>query len=124
MIIALLFLILFAILFPKALRLLFALIFIGGIVLLGEVRAEPAIDTLICGDIVKNGWNRMPDVADYIKARPGADKLGYGSECHLGSLVFSQCWLEPHWSVERAVKVLLQKAAAGKKLPGIPACGA
>jgi hypothetical protein len=37
----------------------------------------------------------MPDVADYILAKPGADKLGYGSECHLGSLVFSQCWLEP-----------------------------
>jgi hypothetical protein len=41
MIIALLFLILFAILFPKALRFLFALSFIGGIVLLGEVHAEP-----------------------------------------------------------------------------------
>jgi hypothetical protein len=39
MIIALLFLILFAILYPKALRLLFALLFIGGIMLLGEVHA-------------------------------------------------------------------------------------
>lgn len=39
MIIALLFLILFAILFPKALRLLFALLFIGGIMVLGEVHA-------------------------------------------------------------------------------------
>jgi hypothetical protein len=37
-----LFLILFAILFPKALRLLFALLFIGGIMLLGEVHARPA----------------------------------------------------------------------------------
>ena len=35
MIIALLFLILFAILFPKALRFLFALLFIGGIMLFG-----------------------------------------------------------------------------------------
>ena len=42
MIVALLFLILFAILFPKALRLLFALLFIGGIMILGEVHAEPA----------------------------------------------------------------------------------
>jgi hypothetical protein len=50
---------------------------------LGEVHAETAIDTLICGDIVGNGWNHMPDVADYIKARPGADRLGHGSECHL-----------------------------------------
>jgi hypothetical protein len=39
MIIALLFLILFAILFPKALRFLFALLFIGGIMMLGEVHA-------------------------------------------------------------------------------------
>jgi hypothetical protein len=44
MIYALLFLILFAILFPKALRFLFALLFIGGLVALGEVHAEPAID--------------------------------------------------------------------------------
>ena len=40
MIYALLFLILFAILFPKALRFLFALLFIGGIMLLGEVHAN------------------------------------------------------------------------------------
>jgi hypothetical protein len=39
MIVALLFLIFFAILFPKVLRFLFALLFIGGIVLLGEVHA-------------------------------------------------------------------------------------
>jgi hypothetical protein len=39
MIIALLFLILFAILFPKALRFLFALLFIGGIMILGKVHA-------------------------------------------------------------------------------------
>jgi hypothetical protein len=40
MIYALLFLILFAILFPKALRFLFALMFIGGIMALGEVHAK------------------------------------------------------------------------------------
>jgi hypothetical protein len=39
MIIALLFLILFAILFPKALRFLFALLFLGAIIVLGEVHA-------------------------------------------------------------------------------------
>jgi hypothetical protein len=44
MIIALLFLILFAILFPKALRFLFALMFIGVVVALGEVHAEPSSD--------------------------------------------------------------------------------
>jgi hypothetical protein len=124
MIVGLLVLILCAILFPKALKFLLLLLFIGGIVALGEAHAEPAFDTLICGDIVRNGWNHMPDVADYIKARPGADRLGYGSECHLGSLVFSQCWLEPRWSMERAINALLQKAAAGKKLPDTPPCGA
>jgi hypothetical protein len=40
MVIALLFLILFAILFPKALRFLFALLFLGGIMVLGEVHAN------------------------------------------------------------------------------------
>jgi hypothetical protein len=39
MIIALLFMILIAILFPKALRFLFALLFIGGIMILGKVHA-------------------------------------------------------------------------------------
>jgi hypothetical protein len=52
-------------------------------------------EKLSCGDLINAGWKNMPDVADYILAKPGADKLGYGSECHLGSLVFSQCWLEP-----------------------------
>jgi len=42
MIIALLFLILFAILFPRALKFLFALMFIGGIVVLSEPHAKPA----------------------------------------------------------------------------------
>jgi hypothetical protein len=40
MIIALLFLILFALLFPKALKFLLALMFIGGIMILGEVHAS------------------------------------------------------------------------------------
>ena len=42
MIIALLFLILLALLFPRALRFLFALLFIGGIVVLSEAHAKPA----------------------------------------------------------------------------------
>jgi hypothetical protein len=125
MIYALLFLILFALLFPKALKFLLALMFIGGIVAIGEVHAKPAtLNTLLCSDIVGNGWNHMPDVADYIKTQPGSDKLGYGSECNLGSLVFSQCWLEPHWSVTKAINTLLRKAANGEKLPDVPACGA
>jgi len=50
MIVALLFLIFFAILFPKALRFLFALLLIGGIMVLGEVHAasnEPTGSRLI-----------------------------------------------------------------------------
>jgi hypothetical protein len=49
MIVALLFLILSAILFPGALRLLFALMLIGGIMILGEVHAGP-MATASCGD--------------------------------------------------------------------------
>ena len=41
MIYVLLFLILFAILFPRMMRFLFALLFIGGIMIFGEVHAEP-----------------------------------------------------------------------------------
>jgi hypothetical protein len=52
MIYALLFLILFAILFPKALRFLFALLFIGGIMILGEVHAGP-MATASCNDTLK-----------------------------------------------------------------------
>lgn len=48
MIIALLVLILFAILFPKALRFLFALLFIGGIMALGEVHAVEFLSTREC----------------------------------------------------------------------------
>jgi hypothetical protein len=52
MIVALLFLILSAILFPGALRLLFALMLIGGIMILGEVHAGP-MATASCGDTLK-----------------------------------------------------------------------
>ena len=74
----------------------------------------------ICGDLVGRGWAHMPDVADYVLSKPGADKLGYGSECDIGSLVFSQCWLEPRLTVKQAID--LAKARAGKKLPDTPVC--
>jgi hypothetical protein len=53
MIIALLFLILFALLFPKALRFLFALLFIGGVMVLGEVHANDGPN--MSGQIQENG---------------------------------------------------------------------
>ena len=81
-------------------------------------------EKLSCRDLIDAGWKNMPDVADYVLSKPGSDKLGYGSECHIGSLVFSQCWLEPRWSVKKAIDVLLHKAAAGKRLPETPVCGA
>lgn len=86
--------------------------------------AGPSLETISCRDLVDAGWKNMPDVADYVLAKPGSDKLGYGSECHIGGLVFSQCWLEPKWSVGKAVDTLIAKAARGKRLPDTPACGA
>jgi hypothetical protein len=129
MIIGLLFLILFAILFPKALKFLLLLMFIGGTMILGEVHAKPAATDhdagiLSCAAIVNNGWARMPDVADYVLGKPNSDKLGYGSECHIGSLVFAQCFIEPKWSVREAVNALIHKAVTGKPLPNTPVCGA
>ena len=79
---------------------------------------------LSCSAVVGEGWNHMPDVTDYVEAQPGADKLGFASPCHIESLVFSQCWLEPRWSVAAAINALLRKAATGKELPDVPACGA
>jgi hypothetical protein len=77
----------------------------------------PPVDSklakLSCSAVVGEGWNHMPDVTDYVDAQPGADKL-----------VFSQCWLEPRWSVAAAINALLRKAATGKELPDVPACGA
>jgi hypothetical protein len=54
MIIALLFLILFAILFPGALRFLFVLLFIGGIMILGEVHAADFLVARECTVALKN----------------------------------------------------------------------
>src|ERR1700730_12557020 len=124
MIIALLFLILFAILFPKALKFLLLLMFIGGIMILGEAHAEVDAGTIPCTDIVNNGWSHMPDIADYVRGKPNSDKLGFGSECHIGSLVFAQCFIEPKWSVREAVNALIHKAVTGKRLPNTPVCGA
>jgi hypothetical protein len=97
--------------------------------LIGPAQAENVLNdqlakTLSCRDLIDAGWKNMPDVADYVLARPGADKLGYGSECHIGSLVFSQCWLEPRWSVKTAIDGLIYKAVHNKRLPDAPACGA
>ena len=51
MINVLLFLILFAILFPRSLKFLLALIFIGGVMLLGEVHANEAAHKIIPGKL-------------------------------------------------------------------------
>jgi hypothetical protein len=97
-------------------------------VTLSAVATVPAhavsLSQLHCDDIVRNGWDKMPDVADDIRALPGSDKLGFGSECHLGSLVFAQCFVEPRWTVKQAVDALIWKAAHGKRLPDTPVCGA
>jgi len=80
---------------------------------------------LSCDEIVRNGWNKMPDVADYIRTLPGSDKLGFGSECHLGSLVFAQCSAESRrQTVRQAIDALIWKATHGKRLPDTPVCGA
>jgi hypothetical protein len=86
--------------------------------------ASTDLEKLSCNDVTRKGWDNMPDVTDYVEAQPGADKLGFGSPCHIDSLVFSQCWLEPKWSVLKAINALLRKAATGKKLPDVPICGA
>ena len=114
-------------LFPKALRFLFALLFIGGIVVLSEAHAKPYnAGRLSCAKITGEGWYHMPieDVTNFALANPNADKLGYGSSCHIGSLVFAQCFLEPQWSVQQAVDELINKALAGEPLPGERVCGA
>ena len=79
-------------------------------------------EKLSCRDLIDAGFKNMPDVADYVLAKPGSDKLGYGSECHIGSLVFSAS-AGPRWSVKKAIDVLLHKAATGKRLPETPVCG-
>ena len=35
-----------------------------------------------CRDLIDAGWSKMPDVASYVMSKPGASRLGYGSECH------------------------------------------
>ena len=96
----------------------------AAILIASPAMASPIAPEEPCSELVGAGWGRMPDIADYIKAQRGADKLGYGSECHLGGLVFSQCWLEPRISVKHAIDLLITKARSGKKLPDTPACGA
>jgi hypothetical protein len=67
----------------------------------------------------------IPDIiTDYVLSKPNSDKLGYGSECHIGSLVFAQCFVEPKWSVREGVDELIHKAVLGNRLPDTPVCGA
>jgi hypothetical protein len=75
-------------------------------------------------DILVHNRDKMPELQEYIEAKPGAKALGYGSECRLGNLVFAQCFLEPRWSIDQAIAVLIDKATHGKPLPDTPACGA
>ena len=125
MIIALLFLILFALLFPGTLRFMFVLVLLGAIMVLGGAHAQSVnVETMSCSSIIDNGWSSMPDVTDYVKAKPNSNILGYGSPCRIDSLVFAQCFLEPRWSVKMAVDALFHKALTGKRLPDIPVCGA
>jgi hypothetical protein len=100
-------------------------IFLAGVLALMPAAARAVVPAeLSCDTIVRNGWDKMPDVADYIKTIPGSEKLGFGSECHLGSLVFAQCFVEPRWTVGKAVHELIRKARTGQRLPDTPACGA
>jgi hypothetical protein len=85
---------------------------------------QPIVAEFSCFDIVNGGWGHMPDVTDYVLAKPHSDKLGYGSPCHINSLVFAQCFAEPKWSVREAVNALIRKATTGKTLPDVPVCGA
>lgn len=60
---------------------------------------------------------------DYISSLPNADKLGFGSPCHLGNLVDAECKLHPTVSVLDAINELMVKAQTGN-LPHTPRCGA
>jgi hypothetical protein len=73
-------------------------------------RGKVAAPVVSCDSVVRAGWDRMPDVADYIKTLPGSEKLGFGSECHLGSLVFAECFVNRRKSVKQAIDDLLAKA--------------
>jgi hypothetical protein len=84
----------------------------------------PLKEKYSCGDLVGQGLAHMPDITDYVLAKPGSSKLGLGSQCHIEDLVFSQCWLEPRLTVKQAIDLLIAKATAGKKLPDTPMCGA
>jgi hypothetical protein len=78
---------------------------------------------LSCDEILSNGWNKTPDVADYIRTLPDSDKLGIRSECHFDSLVFAQCLAEPRrQTVRQAIDALLWETTHGKPLPYTPVC--
>jgi hypothetical protein len=78
---------------------------------------------LSCDEILRNGWNKMPDVADYIRTRPDSGKLGLRSACHLDSLVFAKCLAEPRrQTVRQAIDALFSETKHGKRLPYTPVC--
>jgi hypothetical protein len=125
MIIALLFLILFAILFPTALRFLFALLFICGIVALGQAHAEPTqcsltvdgkvyINKICNGEFEKDGsftigagQAKRGRYFAYMNHNEDGTMTGYwnaGGESHasdpLGILSKSgRCWTNSHAKV-------------------------
>ena len=101
-----------------------ALALILGAPRLANAQSDDAFLDRPCRDLIDAGWSKMPDVASYVMAKPGASRLGYGSECHIGGLVFAQCWLEPRWPVRKAIDALVSRATHGKRLPDTPACGA
>lgn len=81
---------------------------------------------LSCRDIVGDGWDRMPttEITEYVLKKKGSLRLGLGSECHISSLVFMQCWMSTKDSVQEAVDDLIHKADHNKKLPDYFVCGA
>jgi len=80
----------------------------------------------MCHTVIANGWpsDRTPEVQDYIQAMPGAETLGFGSECHLSALVFAECFLQPNLSMKQAIDSLVWKATHGKRLLDTQVCGA
>jgi hypothetical protein len=82
--------------------------------------AEPL--NLSCDEILSNGRNKTPGVADNIRALLDSGKQGLGSECHLDSLVFAQCLAEPRrQTVRQAIDALLSEAH-WNRLPYTPVC--
>jgi len=90
-----------------------------------------------CGKFLKStkqdkGWDRaarlssskwLMDAVDHLRNSSDVDRLGYGSDCHLGSLIEAQCKIQPDMVLFQAADALLYKARIGRPLPDTPACG-